>query len=167
MQYVAWQELTRLGLRPYLPQARRRWRPTHSTAVLLRKYPLFPRYVLLSYREAKLPAVRMSRGVSRLKSILCSAEGHLWPASSAVIEAVRASEDRGDFDEILHKGDPILLTKGVLAGVQPVINETTRKGRAEVLLPLFGGVKVVVERRVIGPGAVAVVVERALACGDR
>jgi len=141
MEYVAWQELTRLGLRPYLPQARRRWRPTHSTAVLLRKYPLFPRYLLLPIREAKSPAVRLSRGVSRFKPILGSADGHMWRAPDAIIEAVRASEERGDFDEILAKGDKVQLTKGVLAGVQAVLNETAKKGRVEVLIALFGGVK--------------------------
>jgi hypothetical protein len=140
-EYTAWVELTRVGLRPYLPQGRRRWHPPHSTTSLLRRYPLFPRYILLPIGDVKLPALRLCRGLRKLRPILSDAEGRPWRAPDAVIAAVRESEDRGDFDEILHKGDPVKLTQGVLAGVQAVLNETAKKGRVEVLLALFGGVR--------------------------
>jgi hypothetical protein len=112
----------------------------------LRRYPLFPRYLLLPIGEAKFTAIRLCRGLRRFKPILSDAEGRLWRAPDSVISAVRASEDRGDFDELLHRGDKIQLARGVLAGVQAVLTETARNGRVEVLMPLFGGVRAFVSQ---------------------
>jgi hypothetical protein len=141
-EYVAWVELGRFGLRPYLPQGRRRWRtPHHST--LLRRFPLFPRYLLLPCREARHAAIRICRGVRKFKPILGDAEGRVWRAPDAVIAAVRESEDRGDFDEILAKGDQVRFTQGVLAVVTGTLISTAGSGcRAGILAPLLGGVGV-------------------------
>jgi hypothetical protein len=143
-EYVAWVELGRFGLRPYLPQGRRRWRTPHHK-MLLRRYPLFPRYLLLPCREARHAAIRICRGVCKFKPILGDAEGRLWRAPDAVIAAVRESEDRGDFDEILAKGDQVRFTQGVLTSITGVLVSTGRNGcRAEVLAPLLGGSKILV-----------------------
>jgi hypothetical protein len=141
-EYTAWLELTRLGLAAYLPQARRRWRPAHSTVALLRKYPVFPRYVLLPYPQAHLPAVRLCRGVLRARPILCNGEGHLWRAPGSVIDDIRAREAAGAFDEVVAVGDKVQVAKGALR-VEAVLTEIG-DGRLSVLLPLFGGVKATV-----------------------
>ena len=140
-EYVARTELERFGLRPYLPQLRKRWVAPHGSTSLMRRYPLFPRYILLPVRDSTCSAVRMCRGLRKLKPILCDAEGRPWRASDRVIAAVREAEERGDFDEILTQGNRVQLAKGVLAGVAAVLTSTATNGRVEVLMPLFGGVR--------------------------
>jgi hypothetical protein len=140
-EYLALTELNRLGLRVYLPQGRKLWHHVRASTALLRRYPVFPGYILLPLRDAKPEVLRLCRGVRRIRPILSTSEGHLWRAPATVIDAVRESEDRGDFDEVLATGDPIKLAKGVLAGVQAVLTETACRGRVEILMPLFGGVK--------------------------
>jgi hypothetical protein len=140
-EYVARTELERFGLRPYLPQLRKRWVSPHVRAVLPRKYPLFPRYLLLPLRDADALAVRICRGVRRAKPILCNAEGRPWRAPDLVIRAVMTAEVRGDFDEFLVQGDKVVLAKGVLAGVKAVLTGLPVCNRVEVLLPLFGGAR--------------------------
>jgi hypothetical protein len=142
-EYVARTELERFDLHPYLPQIQKRWLPPHSNIELMRRYPLFPRYLLLPLRDSGSPPVRIGRGLHRLKPILADAEGRPWRAPDAVIAAVKEAEARGDFDEILYQGDKVQLAKGVLAGVAAVLTDTARNGR-EVLVPLFGWVRALV-----------------------
>src|SRR5262245_11165844 len=71
-EYLAVTELERLGLRPYLPQRRRQWRSPVSIRPCARLFPLFPGYVLLPVNDAHSPAVRMARGLRRVKPILAS-----------------------------------------------------------------------------------------------
>jgi transcription antitermination factor NusG len=121
-EYVARTELERFGLRPYLPQLRKRWTTPHTNTSLMRRYPLFPRYILLPVRDSTTSAVRVCRGLRKLKPILCDAEGRPWRASDRVIAAVREAEERGEFDEVLSQGDKVQLAKGVLAGVKAVLS---------------------------------------------
>jgi hypothetical protein len=140
-EYLAWTELNRLGLRAYLPQGRKLWRHMRASTALLRRYPLFPGYILLPLRDARPEVIRLCRGLRRIKPILSDSEGHLWRAPDDIVAAVRESEDRGDFDQLLQRHDPIVITRGVLASVQAIITDTARRGRVEVVMPLFGGVK--------------------------
>jgi hypothetical protein len=48
------------------------------------------------------------------------------------------------FDQILHKGDSVKLTNGVLATVRSVLSSDTAAGMVELLTPLFGGTKATV-----------------------
>jgi transcription antitermination factor NusG len=139
-EYLARTELERFDLRPYLPQIRKRWRSPHGTA-LMRRYPLFPRYILLPIRESSVPAVRICRGVRRIKPILADAEGRPWRCAETVIDAVREDEAAGAYDEHIIQGDTVKLANGVLKGVAAVLVRNGSNCRAEVLLPLFGGVK--------------------------
>src|SRR5262245_53178431 len=59
----------RLGMRAYLPQGRRRWHPAYSLRAVPRRYPLFPRYVLLPLGDAKPSLLRLVRGLRKLKPI--------------------------------------------------------------------------------------------------
>jgi hypothetical protein len=68
--------------------------------------------------------IRLCRGLRRIKPILSSAEGDLWRVPDDVVAAVRESEDRGDFDQLLQRSDPIVITKGVLASVQAILTDT-------------------------------------------
>ena len=54
----------------------------------MRRYPLFPRYLLLPIREADVPAVRFARGLRRIKPLLAS-EGRPWRCPAAVVDAVK------------------------------------------------------------------------------
>jgi hypothetical protein len=139
-EYVARTELERFDLRPYLPQVRKRWVNPRGGAVLMRRYPLFPRYILLPIRDATGFAVRVCRGLRKFKPILSTAEGRPWRAPDDVIAAVREAEARGAFGQILTPGNKIQFAKGVLAGVAAVLTNTAR----EVLLPLFGGIRAMV-----------------------
>jgi hypothetical protein len=145
-EYVARTELERFDLRPYLPQVRKRWLAPHRGALLMRRYPLFPR-CLLPLRDSGGSAVRICGGLRKFKPILCDDEGHLWRAPDRVIAAVREVEDCGAFDEVLRQGDDaVQVAKGVLAGVQAVLTNTACCGRVEVLMPLLGGVRATVSQ---------------------
>lgn len=137
-EYTAHTELQRLGLAPYLPQLRKR-QHTRVGACVTRSFPLFPRYLLILAKDAYHPSIRFARGVARSRHILADTEGRLWRAPQRVIDAVREAERRGFFDEILHKGDPVTLTSGVLASVCSVLTDTQTAGMIELLTPLFGG----------------------------
>jgi hypothetical protein len=143
-EYIAQTELTRFGLTPYLPQIKKRHHTRPGTFVM-RCYPLFPRYILVRINHADHPAIRMARGVTRYRPVLADNDGHPWRAPHDVIEAVREAERRGDFDEILHKGDAVTLHCGVLAMVQSILVQTNSPRLAELLMPLFGGARATVD----------------------
>jgi hypothetical protein len=75
-------ELERFDLRPYLPQIRKRWRAPHTGVSLMRRYPLFPRYILIPIGDTRGSAVRICRGLRRIRPILSDAEGRPWRANS-------------------------------------------------------------------------------------
>jgi hypothetical protein len=143
-EYLARTELERFDLRPYLPQLRKRWVSPHTKKMLMRRYPLFPRYLLLPIGDLSFSAIRLCRGLRRLKPILADADGRSWRAPAEVIGAVKEAEARGDFDEILTPGNKVEVTKGALAGIKAVLTSNAGCGQVEILMPLFGGVRATV-----------------------
>jgi hypothetical protein len=137
-EYTARTELERLGLTPC-----RRWQPPRGHAMIPRRYPLFPRYLLLPIRDAKAPAIHFCRGVRRFKPILASADGGLWRIADAIVDDVKIAEAAGRFDEAnLKPGEKVQVAQGALAGVAAVL-ETVSGGRAELFSPLLGGARIV------------------------
>ena len=140
-EYVARTELQRFGLTPYLPQVRRR-QPTRAGRYIMRHYPLFPRYILIRMNETLDPAIRLARGIVRIRPILADEQGRPWRAPAHVIEAVQTAEASGEFDEILHKGDTVTMAYGVLATIRAVlVTDANNSTKAELLMPLFGGAR--------------------------
>jgi hypothetical protein len=139
-EYTAYTELIRFGLSPYLPQIRRRWLAPQSRQLLMRQYPLFPRYLLLPYRDLNPTAIRTARGLSRQNTILSDKEGRPWRTPDKVVQAIKTAEHNGKFDEILFKGDKIAFNSGILQGIQAFI-EKSSLNTVELLSPLFGGAR--------------------------
>jgi hypothetical protein len=149
-EYLAQTELQRFGITPYLPQQRRRFQ-AKTGKFMMRQYPLFPRYLLISIGDINHNSIRLCRGINKLRPILADDDGRPWRAPERVIHAIRTAESRGDFDEILHKGDPVTLHCGVLATIRAVISTDVCTGTLELLTPLFGGSRVRVDPGRIGP----------------
>ena len=142
-EYIAANELRRFGLSPYLPELKKRYVLPHGGA-LPRRYPLFPRYILLPIGEANHCAVRIVRGVRRFRAVLADDIGRPWRCPVAVIDAIKLAESCGEFDEIITIGDQVKLTRGVLASVAARINRDSGGSRVELLLPLFSGCRATV-----------------------
>src|SRR5262249_4804457 len=132
-EYIAYTELQRFGLRPYLPQHRKRH--MERGIFLIRRYPLFPTYLLIPINDAHAPAVRVARGLLRTDTLLADQTGKPWRCPHDIIDALRQSEERGDFDEMLTRGDHVRLRQpyGVLSSVNAVLADK-RGNRAELLL---------------------------------
>jgi len=143
-EYLALVELERYGLKPYLAQAKRLWTAPRSTAPVMRKFPIFPRYLLIPYPDAHDPHVRLARGICRHRCLLADELGRPWRAPAKVIDGVREAEQSGQFDEILHKGDHVTMACGVLATLRAVCTSDVPSGMIELLTPLFGGSKATV-----------------------
>jgi len=149
-EYLALVELERYGLKPYLAQAKRLWTAPRSTAPVMRKFPIFPRYLLIGIDDAHHPAVRMARGIIKARPLLADNEGTPWRAPAKVVEAVREAERRGEFDEHAPvRGDKVTMRKGILHGIAAVVGETQSAKALEVLMPLMGGVRAVVAQSAI------------------
>lgn len=131
-EYAAKIDLERLGLNPYIAQRRRSWLPPTATKPLLRSCPLFPGYIFLPLKQARLPAVHFARGLRRM---LSDATGCLWQIEGDVIQNIAVAEHRGDFDETMRYGDAVTVRGALFDMVLTKTGERT----AEVLLPLFGG----------------------------
>jgi hypothetical protein len=143
-EYTAHTELCRFGLAPYLPQIKKR-HPTRSGAYVMRNFPIFPRYLFIPISDAHHASIRLARGVCRFRPLLADDEGRPWRAPQKTIDAVRLAEQRGLFDEILHKGDSVTLAYGVLSTVQSVMSSDTTTGMIEILMPLFQGCRATVQ----------------------
>ncbi|RPI47207.1 MAG: hypothetical protein EHM67_00060 [Hyphomicrobiaceae bacterium] len=140
-EYLAHTELQRFGLIAYLPQFKKRQHLRHGQFVM-RHYPLFPRYLFVRYADAHHPSIRLARGISRNNHLLADADGRPWRAPCKAIEAVKQAEINGLFDEILHKGDAVTFTYGVLAMVRSVLaSDASTAGMVDVITPLFGGAR--------------------------
>jgi hypothetical protein len=139
-EYLATTELQRFGLAPYLPQFRKR-QHSRSGQFITRRYPLFPRYLLIPINEAHHASVRLARGVCKFRPVLADDSGRPWRAPERVIDAVKRAEQVGYFDEILHKGDYVTMTYGVLATIKSVCTTEAQAGMVELLTPLFGGAR--------------------------
>jgi Transcription termination factor nusG len=149
-EYFAQIELQRFGLRPYLPQAKRRWMTPRSTAITLRCYPLFPGYILISLDDAEHPAIYEARGLRSYRPRLCHDDGVPWRAPAAVIEAVREAERRGEFDEHAPvRGDKVTMRHGVMAGIEAVVGKTQSAKALEILTPLLGGARATVAQSAV------------------
>lgn len=143
-EYLAHSELTRFGLCPYLPQARRRFIPC-SGKVVIRYYPLFPRYVLLQYRHLNRELLRLCRGVRKQLPVLCDREGNVWRAPDQAVQVVKDAEARGEFEEEFRKGTKVRLNMPILKEFHAVVEKSD--GRLVTLFsPLFGGSKLMIAR---------------------
>jgi hypothetical protein len=143
-EYLARTELERFGLEPYLPQLRRRL-ATRTGKHVMRHYPLFARYLLIRIDHAHHPMIRLARGINRLRPGLADEDGRPHRIPQKIVSAIREAEGRGDFDEILHKGDCVTLAYGVLATIRAVLATDTATGMVELVTPLFGGARVRVD----------------------
>jgi hypothetical protein len=86
----------------------------------------------------------LARGVTRHRPILADAAGRPWRAPEKVIDALRESEARGLFDQILHKNDSVTLAYGVLSCVRSVLTSEINADVVQLLTPLFGGCRATV-----------------------
>jgi hypothetical protein len=100
----------------------------------MRQHALFPRYLFIPINQAYAPAIRLVPSINRHKPVLSSNDGRIWVAPGPIIDAVREAEERGDYDEILKKGNRVTFAAGVLACIQSLLPD----GRVELLTPLFG-----------------------------
>ena len=145
-EYLAATELQRFGLDPYLPQGKRRVAAPagRGAALVTRRYPIFPRYVLLGIDQAAHPAVREARGLIKIRPILAANDGTPWRCPSVIINAVRDAESTGEFDELTVTGSKVKLTDGILSLISARMASPTGTNRVELLTPLFGGARVTV-----------------------
>lgn len=143
-EYTAATELTRLGLHPYLPQAARRWSPPDAVAIM-RRYPIFPRYLLLPVADLDHRRLRLARGLRRARPILADGNGRPWRVGDAIIGAIRAAEEAGDFDDILVRGDKVRINDGILANIAAFLEES-HGNTLHLLTPLLGGATVRIAR---------------------
>ena len=91
--------------------------PRHGANAVLRRFPLFPRYLLLRIDEAGHSALRIARGLRKLRPVLAADDGQPWRCPADIVTAIMAAECRDEFDEIIVKGDNVRLMKGALAGI--------------------------------------------------
>jgi hypothetical protein len=92
-EYRVRSDLERLGLRPYLPQARRRW-CLPSGAVVIKLCPVFIGVLLLPLTELCSPA---PRGLHHFSPVLTD-DGRLWRIPSALVSQLMQLELNGAFD---------------------------------------------------------------------
>lgn len=140
-EYLACSELLRFGLNPYLPQVRKRWLTPHTSKLMVRQYPIFPRYLFLPVADAQSNVLDACQGLRKPNPTLTYRDGRIWRAPAAVIDGLRQAETTGYFDDVLVKGDKIRINSGVLAGI-PAFLESSNLHSVELLTPLLGGVKV-------------------------
>jgi len=140
-EYLAHTELQRFGFDSYLPQLKKRHHLRPGKFVM-RHYPLFPRYLFVRYADAHHPSIRLARGICRHNTLLADENGRPWRAPCKAIEAVKQAEINGLFDEILHKGDAVTFSYGVLATLRSVLaSDADTAGMVNVITPLFGGAR--------------------------
>jgi hypothetical protein len=149
-EYDAKQDCERLGLHPYLPQARKSWHPRtamsprYSAKPMLRAVPLFPRYFFLPLCEARARQLHHVRGLCGHQYLLASAEGRIWEAPGHVIFALARAENEGRFDEVPPElGDRVRLRgASPLSGIDLVVASLDEK-MAQLFSPLFSGCRAI------------------------
>ena len=111
-------------------------------------FPLFQRYLLLPIADTGSPSIYMARGVLKTKPVLRDENGKPWRCPEKVVEAIREGELKGEFDEILSKGDMVRVAGSILERVSAIIttmggsgNNVSRSSVVELLVPLLGGVR--------------------------
>jgi hypothetical protein len=140
-EYFAQSELLRFGFQPYLPQIRKRWLIARNAKLLMRCYPLFPRYILLPLNDARNGNIHACQGLRKYRPILADAEGHPWRIPEHIITVLKNAETSGYFDDVLAKGDKMRITSGVLANI-PAFLEKSSHNSVELLTPLLGGARI-------------------------
>jgi hypothetical protein len=140
-EYLACTELERFGLRPYLPQVRRRCVLPHTHIYRSRRYPLFPRYLLLPIADVDPSTIRVARGLRKMRPMLAAENGTMWRAPDRVVQEIQQAESRGEFDEILVEGATVRLNGTPLAGVAAIL-ERSHAHTVELFAPLLGGARI-------------------------
>lgn len=139
-EYSVRTELERFGLSPYLPQQRRRF--VHDGAVVLRQYPLFPRYCLLPLREVRHLAMRACR--HRITLLASETQGP-WRCPHETVQKLIEAEYNGVFDEpALAPGDHVTVTTFVARSIPAIIARSLSPNTLELFTPLLGGARAVV-----------------------
>jgi hypothetical protein len=82
-----------------------------------------------------LPSVL--RGVRKTKPILCDENGRPWRVHGDVVDTLMLAETRGEFDEMLMRGDRVRI-KGALGDMEALMTGQSKR-LIGVLSPLFGG----------------------------
>jgi hypothetical protein len=143
-EYLVASELARVSLSPYLAQHKVRWTPRGAARPMTRCVPLFPKYIFIPVREARLPQLHFVPGLPGHKYLLTSAEGSIWTASADVISEIARLERAGAFDVCgVAQGERVRLkTAGPLSAVDLFVSVAGEK-MAELFSPLFGGAKVI------------------------
>lgn len=135
-EYVAASDLERLCLRPYLPQACRRIRI--EGVAKLRRFPLFPRYLLLPIADLDYRLLRNARGILKTSPVVSGRDGHLWRAPQEAVVKIRDAEQSGSFDEKLQKGARVQLQSKHFTDISALV-EAVDHGMVELFTPLLGG----------------------------
>jgi len=131
-------------------QAKRRWTAPRTTGFVMRRFPLFPGYLLISLDAIDHFAIHDARGLRRFRPVLCHDDGTPWRACCEVIETVREAERRGEFDEHTPvRGDIVTMRRGVMAGIEAVVGHRQAAKTLEILTPLFGGVRATVSNSAV------------------
>jgi hypothetical protein len=146
-EYLAATELERYGLRPYIPQLRRRHLALHGSQLIAKLSPLFPRYPLLPIGDAGAPAIRLASGLRRSRPVLSDDDGNPWRCPRDVIAELMEHEAAGMFDEVLMPGDAVRIKGGALAGMLGLLQKNSKASRLTILSPLFGGVRATVSSK--------------------
>jgi hypothetical protein len=135
-EYAAAIDLERFCLHPYLPQQCRR--TLINGLPKLRRFPLFPRYILLPVPELDYRVLRTARGVLKTSPVLSDREGRIWRAPAKAIDQIKAAEESGNFDEKLEKGAKVRIRGQAFSNISAFI-EATNHGMVELFTPLLGG----------------------------
>ena len=144
-EYEAELALRRFGITTFLPQARRFLLPRGEVKPLRRSEVLFKGYVFLLNRECRCREVRFVRHLRQPRPLLCSSEGAVWTCSAATIFEIARLENEGKFDEVPPElGDRVRLKGNSALSTMDMLVSCLDTTVAEVLSPLFGGVKATV-----------------------
>ena len=124
-EYAVKIDLERLGLNPYCPQVRRRWKPPGSSTFLVRSFPLFPKHVLLPVDHARTRAVHYVKGLKTPRAFIDDAAGKMLTLPADAVFELWRLEMRGDLDETLLAGNWVRMT-GVDLFLAQAAEETAR-----------------------------------------
>lgn len=134
---AAW-HLENQGFEAYLPRYRKQIRHARKTQIVLR--PVFPGYlfVRIDMEQQRWRAINGTVGVISLVGF----GGSPSPLSDAIIDAIRASEDRIGAVTLapqgLQKGDRVRVREGAFADHMALLEEVCDAKRVILLLDLMG-----------------------------
>ena len=115
-----------------------------STAIPLRRYPLFPGCVLISLDDAEHPAISEARGLRRIArgcAMTTARRGGRRPSSSKPCAKPRPKANSRAHARARPKGHN---SRRHLRGVEATVARSFPAKTLEVLMPLFGGTRVTV-----------------------